>query len=118
MMSGPMGGDFKKRMEERQKERRAKLIKDLKLTADQTKKYDALQKKITEKRQKSFGKPGAMDMNAMRKKFDALRTEETTEMKKILTKDQFTKYNKMQEEARKKRMQGGMNGVIKAPVKK
>lgn len=105
-----MGADYQKKMAERAKQRRAKLVKDLKLNAAQAKQYDALEKKMTDKRKKAFSKPGPMDMQAMQKTFSAMRKEQMDGMKKILTKDQFAKYTKMQGEERKKRMQGGMMG--------
>jgi len=108
-----MGGDFMKRMAQRQKEMRDRLVKELKFTPAQTKAYDALSKKENDSRMKLF-KPGGPRPD--RTVFDKMRLDHDTAMKKILTKDQFAKYTKIQEEERKKRMQrmggpGGPTGI-------
>ncbi|CAN5564587.1 hypothetical protein BH11ARM1_BH11ARM1_06060 [soil metagenome] len=121
--------DMQKRMAERQKKTRDELTKDLKLTPDQLKKYDALVKTETAARMKMFGgmgrpgmggppkagaagpKPGGPGGGDMMKMFQKMRADHMAGMKKILTKDQNAKYEKMEADRMKKRMGGpGMGG--------
>ena len=50
---------------------------------------------------------GSTDRNAMRSKMEEVRKAELVEVKKILTADQFTKYEKMLAE---RRSRGGQRG--------
>lgn len=52
---------------------------------------------------------GGGDREAMREKFTTMREEQNKEMKKILTADQYKKYEKYLEERRAQRGQGGGN---------
>ncbi len=52
---------------------------------------------------------GGGDRDAMRDKMAKMRDEQNKEMKKILTADQYTKYEKYLEERRAARQQGGGN---------
>lgn len=49
----------------------------------------------------------ATDPSAMRDQFRAMREKQDAELKKILTADQFTKYQAAMEELRKNRQNGG-----------
>ncbi len=53
---------------------------------------------------------GGGDRDAMRAKFGEMRKEQNEEMKKILTDDQYKKYEKYLEERRARRGQGGGGG--------
>jgi len=53
---------------------------------------------------------GGGDREAMREKFGAMRAESSKEMKKILTDDQFVKYEKYLKERQSRRGQGGGGG--------
>ena len=52
---------------------------------------------------------GGGDRNSMRDKMAKIRDEQNKEMKKILTADQYVKYEKYLEERRAARQQGGGN---------
>jgi hypothetical protein len=100
----PGSPEWKKRMAEATKKRRAKLIKDLGMTAPQIKKLDALQKSEEAKRTKMMSQSHQpMDMQAMQKTFAKMRADHDAAMKKILSKAQWAKYQKMQAEERKRR---------------
>ncbi len=53
---------------------------------------------------------GGGDRDAMRAKFGEMRKEQNKEMKKILTDEQYKKYEKYLEERRARRGQGGGGG--------
>jgi hypothetical protein len=95
-------------MAKRQKEMRDKLSKDLKMTPDQLKKYDALVKIESAARMKLFSGGQRPD----RKVFDKMRADHDLAMKKILKADQFAKFQKIEDDMRKERMKrmGGMMG--------
>ena len=74
----------------------------LKLSDDQVKKVTELQKKQMENMQKMFEGGGMPDMDAFKKQ----RDEQTAAIKKILTAEQFKKW----EEQQAQMMQGGFGG--------
>ncbi len=47
------------------------------------------------------------DRDAMREKMQAMREEQTTKIKAVLTEEQFTKYEAIQQERRERMRQGG-----------
>jgi Spy/CpxP family protein refolding chaperone len=81
-------------------------IKSLNLDADQEKKMKALMKSQQEKMKDLREKSGG-DRTKMREGFMELRKGQEAEMKKILTKEQWAKYEKAREEAMKKMRAGG-----------
>jgi hypothetical protein len=115
-----MGGGFDmKRMKEmrdkRQKEIRIKISKDLKMTPDQLKQYDALVKKENAEREKQFAAMskggGRPDFSKMRASMEKARDAHNAAMKKILKADQYTKYEKIMDDMRKQqRMRMGGPG--------
>ncbi|MFV0590228.1 MAG: hypothetical protein ACK5M7_02480 [Draconibacterium sp.] len=98
-----------KEMAKRQTE---ELTKALGLNKDQQAKVLALNTKMGEKRSSMFQemRNGGGDREAMREKMTKLRDEEKAEMKKILTEDQYKKYEKYLEEQRARRGQGRPGG--------
>lgn len=104
-MAQNRGGDFDP--EERAKSQTAELKELLDLKKDQEKKVYDLKlkagKEIAEMRKDMQG--GGGDRDAMRAKFGEMREKQNKEMKKILTEDQFKKYEKYVEEQREKRRQ-------------
>jgi hypothetical protein len=50
---------------------------------------------------------GGGDREAMREKMQAMREEQTQKIKAVLSEDQFTKYEKIQQERRERMRQGG-----------
>jgi len=105
---GPRGPMNPEDMAKRQTE---KLKETLKLSADQEKKVYDINLKYAKKRSEMFkaGMQGG-DRDAMREKMTQMQTEESKEMKTVLTADQYTAYEKYLEEQRQKRMQGGGGG--------
>jgi len=82
-------------------------MKELNLSADQQKKMTELMKKQAEKMKELREKSGG-DRTKMREEFMKFRQGQEAEMKKILTKEQWTKWEKIREEQMKKmRGQGG-----------
>jgi len=104
-----MGNVDPKEMAQRQTE---ELKKALNLNKDQEKKVLALNQKSAEQmsalREEMMS--GGGDREAMREKMTKFREEQTAEMKKILTEDQYKKYEKYLEERRGMRGQGGPGG--------
>ncbi len=94
------------------KRQTAELKEALGLNADQEKKvYDMnleTSKKMSAMREKM--QAGGNGMEGMREKMTQIRAEQDKKMKEILTTDQWTKYQKYQEERRARRMQGGGPG--------
>ena len=77
-------------------------VKAKKLTAHYKARFDAM---------RGQGRPGG-NFDAMRDKMRGMRKEYTTELGKILSKDQMASYTKMRDEMRAKmrQMRGGMRG--------
>ena len=80
------------------------------LNADQEKKVYNLNLEQSKQRAKMFEdmQSGGGDMGSMREKMTAAREEMNKKMKEILTADQWTKYEKWQEQRRSQR--GGPGG--------
>jgi periplasmic protein CpxP/Spy len=94
-----------KEMAKRQTEQ---LTEELDLNKDQQKKVLELNEKYSEKMSAMFQdmRSGGGDREAMREKMGKMREEQNKEMKKILTEDQYKKYEKYLEERRSRRGQG------------
>lgn len=93
--------------EERAKTQTAELKKVLDLNKDQEKKvYDLNLKAGKDMVKMREEMQGSSDRDAMREKFGKMREEQNKEMKKILSEDQFKKYEKYLEERRAQRGQG------------
>lgn len=103
-----MGNFDPKEMAKRQTDDLTKLLT---LNKDQQKKVLELNQKSAESMQKMRDEMmnGGGDREKMREQMTKSRDEQTKEMKKILTADQFTKYEKYLEERRSGR-QGGPGG--------
>ena len=87
------------------------LKKELDLNKDQEKKVHELNLKAANKMadlRKEMQNSGSRE--EMREKFGEMREEQNKEMKKILTDDQYKKYEKYLEERRARRGQGGGGG--------
>ena len=98
-------GDF----QARQAEQQAKLYAELGLSDAQKTKMEEIQKSTRQTMQamRAESRDGG-DRTAMREKMQAIRKAETEEVKKIMTAEQFTKYEKFLEERRGQR--GGRGG--------
>ena len=101
-MGGPGGrGGGMKRMAEMQK----KILDQLKLTADQKKKVDALDADTAKKLRAAMeslkpSTPGARpDFSQMREKIQPIRKAREAALAKILTKDQLKKYSELRKKA-------------------
>ena len=94
---------------ERAKRQTEELTEQLGLNKDQQKKVGELNEKYSEKMTAMFEdmRGGGGDREAMREKMTKLRDEQNKEMKKILTDDQYKKYEKYLEERRSRRGSGG-----------
>lgn|SRR5680860_1531647 len=97
------------------KERATEQTKELKetlgLDKDQEKKvYDLNLKAGNEMAEMRKDMQGGGDRDAMREKMTKSREAQNKEMKKILTEDQYKKYEKYLEERRARRGQGGGGG--------
>ena len=100
----------RKSREERQKEARTEMIKDLKLSKEQVKKYDAANKKFQEtmKKVRDSG-----DRESMREKMQENNKKRDAEYKKIFDKKQYEKYVKKQKERNKSRQGRGSGRGIR-----
>lgn len=78
------------------------LAKELTLTDAQKTKVKALFEAQTKKMQEMRTENANLSQEERREKFTAMREEQTKKMKEILTPEQFTKYEKIQSEMRKK----------------
>ena len=108
--SGERGnrGDWQARQDERQ----AKLYADLGLSEAQITKMGEIRAGTQAKMDamRADMRDGNTDRMAMREKMDAIRNAEVTEVKKILTEEQFTKYEKFLAERKGQRGQRGGRG--------
>jgi hypothetical protein len=109
-MSQNSGGGQQRSPEERAKSETATIKEKCGLDASQEKKvYDLLLangKKMQQEREKMTNSGGGPS-DEMREKMTKMREELNNEMKKILTADQYTKYEKYLEERRAQRQGGG-----------
>ena len=105
---GGMGGQ-QMSPEERAKQQTAQIKEAVGLNADQEKKVLDLQVEQGKKQSKMFEEMqgGGGDMEGMREKMTAMREETSKKLKEILTADQWTKYEKWQEERRSQFGGGG-----------
>ena len=101
-------GDF----QARQAEQQAKLYTELGLSDAQKTKMEEIQKgtRQTMQAMRAEMRDGTGDRNAMRTKMEAIRAAEVTEVKKIMTEEQFTKYEKFLEERKGRRGERGGRG--------
>ena len=102
------GGGMQMDPEERAKQQTAQIKEAVGLNADQEKKVLDLNVEQGKKQSKMFEEMqgGGGDMEGMREKMTAMREETNKKMKEILTAEQWTKYEKWQEE-RRSRFGGG-----------
>jgi hypothetical protein len=109
-MSQNSGGGQQKSPEERAKSETATIKEKCGLDATQEKKvYDLLLvngKKMQQEREKMTNS-GSGPSDEMRAKMTKMRDELNNEMKKIMTAEQYTKYEKYLEERRAQRQGGG-----------
>lgn len=96
----------------RQKERQAKLFADLGLSEAQQTKMESIQQGTQSKMQamRAEMRDGTSSREAMREKMQAIRKSEVDEIKKILTEEQFTKYEKILAERQSRRGERGGRG--------
>ncbi len=110
MAQGFGGGGQQMSPEDRAKQQTAQIKEAVGLNADQEKKVYDLNlesgKQMAKMREDMQG--GGGDFEAMRTKMTSMREEQDKKMKAILTADQWTKYQKWQEENRARR--GGPGG--------
>ena len=110
-MAQGFGGGQQMSPEERAKQQTAQIKEAVGLNADQEKKVYDLNleagKQMAKMREDMQG--GGGDFQAMREKMTTMRAEQDKKMKEILTADQWTKYQKFQEE-RRSRFGGGGGG--------
>jgi protein CpxP len=107
-MAQGFGGGQQMTPEERAKQQTAQIKEAVGLNADQEKKVLDLNIEQGKKQSKMFEEMqgGGGDMEGMREKMTAMREETNKKMKEILTAEQWTKYEKWQEE-RRSRFGGG-----------
>jgi len=117
---GPPGGpggfkpspEMMKKFAAQREARHQKMIKDLALTPAQAKKEAALWKAYNDKQAKLMKQPG--DFMAKREPMMKLRKGYNDDLKKLLSKTQVAKLEKIQEEQRKARgMMGGPGGGMR-----
>jgi len=96
----------------RQKERQAKLYADLGLSEAQITKMDEIREGTQAKMQamRADMRDGNTDRMVMREKMEAIRDSEVAEVKKIMTEEQFTKYEKFLAERKAQRGERGGRG--------
>ncbi|MBN2637364.1 MAG: hypothetical protein JXR61_13910 [Prolixibacteraceae bacterium] len=101
-MAQGFGGGQQMTPEERAKQTTAQIKEAVGLNADQEKKVLDLNIEQGKKQSKMFEEMqgGGGDMEGMREKMTAMREETSKKLKEILTADQWTKYEKWQEERR------------------
>jgi Spy/CpxP family protein refolding chaperone len=74
---------------------------ELKLTADQLTKVEAINLKYAQKMGEMFSQGPGGDFAEMQKKMQEMETQKRAEFSKVLTADQLKKYDAMMEERRK-----------------
>nr|WP_321406306.1 DUF4890 domain-containing protein [uncultured Carboxylicivirga sp.] len=95
--------------EERVKQQTEQMAKDLNLTEKQKEQVTELNKKFGEK-MKKMRDENQGDREKMREAMGAMRTERNTELKKILTDEQYKKYLELEEKRMKERGNRGPGG--------
>lgn len=109
-MAQNRGGMRNMNPEERAKQQTAQLKEVLGLNKEQEKKVYDLNIESGKKMQKMREEMGGGGFSDdMRQKMTQMREDQNKEMKKILTAEQYTKYEKYLEERRSRRGQGGRN---------
>jgi Spy/CpxP family protein refolding chaperone len=78
-----------------------KFKEDLKLTEEQSQKYDALNKEYSDKID-AIGKDASLDKDALKEKKMGLKKEKEAKFLEILTPEQQSKYKEMRETMEKK----------------
>lgn len=109
MAQGFGGGGMQMDPEERAKRTTEQIKEAVGLNADQEKKVLDLNIEQGKKQSKMFEEMqgGGGDMEGMREKMTAMREETSKKLKEILTAEQWTKYEKWQEERRSQFGGGG-----------
>ncbi|MCU4163686.1 Spy/CpxP family protein refolding chaperone [Carboxylicivirga caseinilyticus] len=95
--------------EERVKQQTEQMAKDLNLTEKQKEQVTELNKKFGEK-MKKMRDENQGNREKMREAMGELRTERNTELKKILTDEQYKKYLELEEKRMKERGNRGPGG--------
>jgi len=95
----PPGGGGQFDPEEMVKRQTERMVEDLGLNADQTKKVEDLNRKYGAKMGELF-QSAQGDREGMRAKMDKLREEKDAELKLILTEEQFVKYLEIEKKRR------------------
>lgn len=106
------GGGFQRRTPEEQVKAVKEKLVDLKLSADQTTKSDAVYLKFFKDRDKLFEemRGGGGDRDAMREKSQKLANERDDELKKIFDEAQFKKWKDEIEPSLRPQRRGGGGG--------
>jgi periplasmic protein CpxP/Spy len=102
----PGGGNW----EEMQKQQMETMKTELKLTPDQITKVEALNAE-TNKKTKAIRDANSTDREANREKMRAVREEQDKKLKTILTKEQATKWDEIQEKRRAERRANNPNAT-------
>ena len=97
----PPQGDRQFNMEEMVKRQTKEMVDSLGLNDKQAEDVAAINKKYSEKMRTLFQESRDGDRAAMREKMMSMRTDKNAELEKILTPEQFKKYQEME----KKRME-------------
>lgn len=104
------GGPGRMEPTEMAKMQTEQMAKDLSLTDKQKTDIEAINLKYAKKMQEMFQAGPNGDREAMRKNMEEIQTSRNAEYKKVLTSEQYTKYEaaeKARREERQKRMQEG-----------
>jgi len=109
---GGQGGGQRQMTPEQRAEFQARQLEryktELKLTDKQVADFKKINDEYTPKQQALFEKYRGGDMDKFREESTKLRTEQNGKVKKILSAEQYKKYEEMLE-AQRQRMQGGGN---------
>ncbi len=112
MAQAPQKGAGGKNPEEMVKRQTEEMVKELSLDAKQTEKVSEINKKYAEK-MRAVQQSSKDDREGMREKMQKLRSEKETELKTVLTAEQFTKLKELEkkriEDMRKRRQERGEN---------
>jgi len=104
---GERGG--RQRDPEARQKRMEALYTELNFSDAQKQKFEEISNKYQEKRRAIFQNGRGGDREAMRAQVEKMREEQSAELKKIMTEEQFEKYSKIMEEQRKNN-RGGRGG--------
>jgi Spy/CpxP family protein refolding chaperone len=88
------------------KKQTEQMTKNLSLTDDQKAKVDAINLKYAKKQEEAF-KSSKEDREAKREEMKKTRDAKDSELKAVLTADQYTKYQQIREEQKNKRGEKG-----------